>query len=97
MGFSKVIGVTDLQRKFRSIFDEVARHDQWYILTRDSHPEVAMIPYEDFLRFQQLQEQHVLNRFDRLLAHMSQLNAVYSEAEVETDLRAVGDDSKAPR
>ena len=85
---SRVIGVTDLQRKFRPVFDEVAHKGQSYILTRGSRPEAAMIPYEDFLRFQQLQEKKVLDRFDRLLARMAQLNVAYSEAEVEADLRA---------
>ncbi len=83
---NRVIGVTDLQRRFRPIFDQVAHKGQSYILTRGSRPEAAMIPYEDFLRFQQLQEKRVLDRFDRLLARMAQLNAVYSEAEIEADL-----------
>jgi len=85
---SNIIGVTDLQRKFRPIFDEVARHNRSYILTRGSRPEAALIPYEAFLRLQQLQEKQVLDRFDRLLARMAQLNAVYSDAEVTTDLEA---------
>ena len=88
MSLSKVIGVTDLQRKFRSIFDQVAYRGQLYILTRGSRPEAALIPYADFLRFQQLQETQVLARFDRLLARMSQLNAAYDNAEIEADLQA---------
>lgn len=85
---TKVIGVTDLQRRFRPIFDEVAYKGQTYILTRGSRPEAAMIPYDDFLRLQQLQEKQVLERFSRLLERMTQLNAAYSEAEIEADLRA---------
>ncbi|MCD6344110.1 MAG: hypothetical protein J7M17_00690 [Anaerolineae bacterium] len=92
---SEVIGVTDLQRRFRPIFDEVAYHNRSYVLTRGSRPEAAMIPYAAFLHFQQLQEKQVLDRFDRLLARMSQLNAAYSDAEVETDLRAVDADLEA--
>jgi prevent-host-death family protein len=89
---NRVIGVTDLQRRFRPIFDQVARKGQSYILTRGSRPEAAMIPYEEFLRFQQLQESQVLARFDRLQAGMVQLNAAYREAEVEADLRAADAD-----
>jgi len=92
---SRVIGVTDLQRRFRPIFDEVAHRGQSYILTRGSRPEAAMIPYKDFLRFQQLQEKQVLDCFDRLLVRMAQLNAAYSEAEVEADLRAAAADLEA--
>jgi prevent-host-death family protein len=85
---SNVIGVTDLQRKFRPIFDEVARHNRSYILTRGSRPEAALIPYSAFLRLQQLQEKQVLDRFDRFLARMAQLNAAHSDAEVAADLEA---------
>jgi prevent-host-death family protein len=94
---SKVIGVTDLQRKFRPVFDEVAHKGRSYILTRGSRPEAAMIPYEAFLRFQQLQEKQVLDRFDRLLARMSQLNAAYSDAEIQADLEATDADAEAAR
>ena len=97
MSMSKVIGVTDLQRRFRPVFDEVAHHGQLYILTRSSRPEAALIPYADFLRFQQLQEDRVINRFDRLLARMSQLNAAYSDAEVKVDLQAADADPEANR
>ncbi len=97
MGLNKVIGVTDLQRKFRSIFDQVAHKGQLYVLTRGSRPEAALIPYADFLRFQELQENQVLARFDRLLARMSQLNATYDDAEIEADLRAADVDLEAGR
>lgn len=97
MSMSKVVGVTDLQRKFRPIFDEVAHHGQLYVLTRGSRPEAALIPYAEFLRFQQLQEDQVINRFDRLMARMFQLNAAYSDAEIEADLRTAAADLEANR
>jgi len=86
---SKVIGVTSLQRNFRMIFDEVVRDKTSYVLTRGSRPEAVLIPYEDFLRFQQLQENRVLERFDRLLAKMAEVNAGWSEEEVARDLAEV--------
>ncbi|MGC8794701.1 MAG: type II toxin-antitoxin system Phd/YefM family antitoxin, partial [Bryobacteraceae bacterium] len=55
----RIIGVTDLQRNFRAIFDEVARKHIPYILTRGSHPEVVMIPYDQYLRFAGLAESGV--------------------------------------
>jgi prevent-host-death family protein len=97
MSVSKVIGVTDLQRKFRPIFDQVAYGGQSYVLTRGSRPEAALIPYEAFLRFQQLQESQVLDRFDRLLTRMSELNTAYSDDEIEADLRAADADLEAAR
>ena len=35
---NKIIGVTDLQRKFKKAFDEVAEEHVPYILTRGSRP-----------------------------------------------------------
>ena len=37
----KIVGVTELQRRFRAIFDEVADKTP-YILTRGSRPEAAL-------------------------------------------------------
>lgn len=93
---TRVIGVTDLQRRFRPIFDEVAHNGQTYILTRGSRPEAAMIPYDDFVRLQQLQEKQVLERLGRLLERMAQLNAARSEAEIEADLQAADADVGVP-
>lgn len=83
---NKVVGVTTLQRNFRAIFDEVARDKIPYVLTRGSRPEAVLIPYDEYLRFQQLREQEVLERFDRLLAKMAEVNAQWSEEEIACDL-----------
>lgn len=88
----RVIGVTDLQRKFRPIFDKVAKEGQSYILTRGNQPEAALVPYEDFVRLQKLQENQIISRFDQVLARMSQENAKYTEREVETDLQAAAEE-----
>jgi len=85
----KVIGVTDLQRSFRAVFDEVARKDTPYVLTRGSRPEAAMIPYEAFLQFQAFQEKAILERFDRFAARMAEQNAAYSEAEIMADIEDI--------
>jgi prevent-host-death family protein len=84
----RIIGVTELQRRFRSVFDQVARENIPYILTRGSRPEAALIPYEEFLRFQALQEREVLARFDRLGTRMAEQNAAIDEEEVATDVAA---------
>lgn len=85
----KIIGVTELQRGFRLVFDEVAHKHIPYILTRGSRPQAALIPYEDYVRLQDLQEKAVLARFDRLLARMAEQNALYDEQEVAADIKAV--------
>ncbi len=84
----KVIGVTELQRRFRSVFDEVANRRTPYVLTRGSRPEAALIPYEDFLRFQELDEQGIFARFDRLLARMAEQHKDLDEQEMVGDIEA---------
>jgi len=84
----RIIGVTELQRRFRPVFDQVAKENIPYVLTRGSRPEAALIPYEEFLRFQALQEQEVLARFDRLVTRMAEQNAAVGEEEVSADVAA---------
>ena len=84
----RIIGVTELQRRFRSVFDQVAKENVPYALTRGSRPEAALIPYEEFIRFQALQEQQVLARFDRLVTRMAEQSADISEEEVAADVAA---------
>lgn len=85
---NKIIGVTELQRQFRTVFDEVVKHHVPYVLTRGSRPEAVLVPYEQYLKFAQADEAGVLKRFDALTARMSAVNARYSDAEVDADLRA---------
>ena len=87
----KIIGVTELQRRFRSVFDDVAKRRIPYVLTRGSRPEAVMIPYEEFLRYQQLQETDVLARFDELTTRMAAQNAAVDEAEIEADVAAAAE------
>ena len=84
----RIIGVTELQRRFRSIFDQVAKKNVPYVLTRGSRPEAVLIPYQEFLRFQALQEEQVVARFDRLVTRMTEQNSVISEEEVAADVAA---------
>lgn len=82
----KIIGVTDLQRRFRSVLDEVVGRHVPYVLTRGSRPEAALVPYEDFLRFQELEERDVLGLFDRCRARLARRNAEIPEEEVVRDV-----------
>jgi prevent-host-death family protein len=82
----KIIGVTDLQRRFRSVFEEVARQRVPYVLTRDSRPEAALIPYEDFVRFQKWQEDEILARFDALATRLAEQSKQVDDAHVTEDV-----------
>jgi len=84
----KIIGVTELQRRFRPLFEEVVRKRTPIVLTRGSRPEAALIPYEDYLRFQQMQESEVLARFDQVWSRLAEVNQAYSDEEIAADIKA---------
>jgi prevent-host-death family protein len=84
----KIIGVTELQRHFRSVFNQVVESKTPYILTRGSRPEAALISYEEFIRFQAFQEREVLARFDQLMVRMAEQNAGANEKDVAADIDA---------
>ena len=82
----RIIGVTELQRGFRAFFEEVVKKRTPLVLTRGSRPEAVLIAYEDYLRFQQLQESEVLARFDQAWKRLAELNAEYSVDEIAADI-----------
>ena len=84
----RIIGVTELRRRFRSIFDDVVKRGIPYVLTRGSRAEAVIMPYDDYQRFQEFQEREVLDRFDRLMQRMALQNAQYSDEVVEADIEA---------
>lgn len=84
----KIIGVTELQRKFRQFFEDVVRKGTLLVLTRGSRPEAVLIPYQDYLRFQQMQESEVLARFDKVWNRLAEVNAAFGEDELAADIQA---------
>lgn len=82
----KIIGTTDLQRNFRAVLDEVVQDLVPYVLTRGSRPEAVLVPYADYLRYQQLQERDLLRRVDALLTRLAEQNAAFDESEVAADV-----------
>lgn len=84
----KIIGVTDLQRRFRKTFDEVAEEHVPYVLTRGSRPEAVLIPYEQYLKFVRADEAGILKRFEEILARMSAVNSRFTQDEIAKDVAA---------
>ena len=84
----KIIGVTELQRKFRPFFEDVVRKRTPLVLTRGSRPEAVLIPYEDYLRIKQMQESEVLAHFDKVWNRLAEVNAAFSDDEVAADIQA---------
>lgn len=84
----RIVGVTELQRRFRKFFDQVTKKNMPIILTRGSRPEAALISYEDYLRLQEMRESEVLARFDQVWERLGKLNAEYTEEEIVADIKA---------
>jgi prevent-host-death family protein len=84
----QIIGVTELQRKFRAFFEDVVSKRTPLVLTRGSRPEAVLISYEDYLRFQQMQESEVLARFDRVWNRLAQLNVTVGDDELAADIQS---------
>ncbi len=84
----QIVGVTELQRQFRSFFDQVVKKRTPLVLTRGSRPEAVLIPYEDYLRYQQLEENEVTARFDQVWKRLAEANAAYSADEIAADIEA---------
>ena len=82
----KIVGVTELQRKFRSFFDQVVTKQTPIVLTRGSRPEAVLIPYAEYLRFQELQESEVLARFDQVSTRLSAMNGAVTDQELAADI-----------
>ncbi len=82
----KIIGVTELQRNFRVVFDEVARENMPYVLTRGSRPEAAIISYREFTQFMAWKEQEVVAEFDRAMQRLAQRNATIDDTELAADV-----------
>jgi hypothetical protein len=45
-----------------------------------------LIPCEDYLRFQQMQVNEILARFDQVWNRLAEANADYSDAEISADI-----------
>jgi prevent-host-death family protein len=83
---NKITGVTELQRNFKRVFDEVTKGKASHILTRKSRPEAVLLPYEEYVRLTQLSDSEVAARFNRIAARMRSINAQFADEEVEADL-----------
>jgi PHD/YefM family antitoxin component YafN of YafNO toxin-antitoxin module len=84
----KTIGVSELQTNLRGVVNEVIAQQTPYILILRDQPEVALIPYAEFLRFLIWKEDEILTEFDAVLSELAEENAVYTVDEIEADIEA---------
>ncbi len=83
---NQMIGVTELQRRFRAVFDDVTKNGVPYILMRGSKPEAVLIPYEEYVKYKKFSDEDANQKFDAMVKRLSELNAKYSDEEVERDV-----------
>lgn len=93
----RIIGVTELQRRFRAVFDEVVTRRVPYVLTRGSRPEAVLVAYDEYLRLQEAREHEVVARFDQLLQRMARQNEAVTEEEIAEDVAAALAEVRAQR
>jgi len=86
MTVKKIVTIGELMRGIGPIFEEVADGNTPYILTRDSQPKAALIPYAEYERLQRLQSNELWREVDELLERMAQRNSHFSEDEVAADI-----------
>ncbi|MEE8129560.1 MAG: type II toxin-antitoxin system Phd/YefM family antitoxin [Vicinamibacterales bacterium] len=91
---TRIIGVTELQRRFRAIFDEVREERVPYVLTRGSRPEAVLLPYEEYERLERLDEREVVYRFDRLLDRTRRHSEDTGQEDVLADVRRARDEAR---
>jgi prevent-host-death family protein len=88
----KTVRVPDVERSFRTVFEEMKRDHVPYVLTEDSRPEAVLVPYDEFLKLQRFQEEKVLARFDETWGRLGARNANRSEEEIAEDIAAARDE-----
>ena len=91
----KTIGVTELQKGFGIIFDEVSEQKTPYILTRNRQPKAVLIPYAEYVRYRRLQDSDLWKRVNDLLLRMAERNRNFTEDEVAVDVEEVVQEVRA--
>ena len=83
---NQIIGVTELQRRFRSVFDDVTKKGIPYVLTRGSKPEAVLLPYEEYVKYKKLSDEEADQKFNAMVERLSTMNAKFSDEEVSADV-----------
>jgi prevent-host-death family protein len=94
---NQIIGVTELQRRFRAVFEDVTKNHVPYVLTRGSKPQAVLIPYDEYMRYQAQKKETEDQRYERLMKRMQELNAHFSDEEVAADVEAAIQEVRAER
>lgn len=75
----RIIGVSELRRGLHKILDEVVRKRTPVILAQGKHPQAALIPYEDYLDYQELRESVNILRFHETRTRLAQITPTFGD------------------
>ncbi|HYN19473.1 MAG TPA: type II toxin-antitoxin system Phd/YefM family antitoxin [Thermoanaerobaculia bacterium] len=84
----KTIRTAELEQDLRSVLREVAESHVSCVVTDQDEPEAVLVPYDEYLKFQKLQQKGVWERIDRLRERMAQQNAGLTDEEIAADVEA---------
>lgn len=86
----KTIGVAELRKRLSAVFDEVAENHVPYILLRDRdrEPQVALVPYGEYLLLLKLRERDAVDRVQSLRSRMDEASADLTDEEVAAEVAA---------
>jgi prevent-host-death family protein len=84
----KTIRTAELEQDLRSILREVAESHVSCVVTDQDEPEAVLVPYDEYLKFQKLQQEGVWERIDRLRERMAKQNAGLTDEEIAADVEA---------
>lgn len=94
---NQIIGVTELQRRFKAVFDDVTKNRVPYILMRGSKPQAVLISYDEYLKYQARENETEKQRYERVTKRMQELNAFFTDEEIEADVEAAIQEVRAER
>ena len=82
----QIVGLGEFQRKLQSFFNLVVESQQPLIIVSGLNPKAVLIAYEDFVRYQQLQDNEILAKFDDVWTRLDGLNTQAASSEIESDI-----------
>lgn len=84
----KKIAIAELAQRIQTVLEDITSQHAEYVLLQGDQPQAAVVPYDEFCRFQDFRESAIRRRWDRLLDRMAERNARFSEEEVAAEVEA---------
>ena len=88
MTMQKLIEASDLECRLNAVLDDVAGQRASYIVDRNGQPAAAVVPYEEYQQYRAWATRHLRERAAKMLHEIAKETEVFSDEEVEADVRA---------